>query len=120
MSKRVAICQQFDSTRPLEADEENLYVDWQKNLGLDDVKIRLAQSIALSGTLLVCRLFTGHRGVGKTTELKRVRSGPGWGRQAASRAWAMRRRCRTGMKRGAVPAGVANLPPDRRPPERGQ
>ncbi len=73
MSKRPALYQQFDPARALEADEEGLYVDWQKKLGLDDVKIRLSQSIALSGSLPVCRLFTGHRGVGKTTELKRVK-----------------------------------------------
>ena len=73
MSQRAALYQQFDPTRPLEADEEQLYVDWQKELGLDDVKIRLAEGIALSGPLPVCRLFTGHRGVGKTTELKRVK-----------------------------------------------
>src|SRR2546425_1103113 len=61
VSKRAALYQQFDPTHPLEADEEALYVDWQKKLGLDDVKIRLAESIALSGSLPVCRLFTGHR-----------------------------------------------------------
>jgi len=73
MSKRAALYQQFNPARPLEAGEENLYVDWQRMLGLDDVKTRLAQSIALSGSTPVCRLFTGHRGVGKTTELKRVK-----------------------------------------------
>jgi hypothetical protein len=73
MTKRAALYQQFDPARALEADEQELYVDWQKKLGLDDVKIRLAESIALSGSLPVCRLFTGHRGVGKTTELKRVK-----------------------------------------------
>ena len=73
MSKRAALYQQFDPARPLEADEQTLYVDWQNRLGLDDVKVRLAESIALSGSLPVCRLFTGNRGVGKTTELKRIK-----------------------------------------------
>lgn len=62
---------QFDPGRPLEADEVDLYVDWQAELGQDDVKKILARSIARSSHP-VCRLFTGHRGVGKTTELKRV------------------------------------------------
>lgn len=48
-------------------------MDWQRELGLDDVKMRLARSIARSGSVRVCRLFTGHRGVGKSTELKRVK-----------------------------------------------
>lgn len=48
-------------------------MDWQKDLGFDDVKTSLARSIALSGPIPVCRLFTGHRGIGKTTELKRVK-----------------------------------------------
>ncbi len=72
MDKRAALYQQFDPARPLEAHEEDLYVDWQLALKADDVKQRLANSIALSGPTPVCRLFTGHRGVGKTTELKRV------------------------------------------------
>ncbi|MGQ0774947.1 MAG: hypothetical protein ACT4NY_11115, partial [Pseudonocardiales bacterium] len=38
----------------------------------DDVKVRLANSIARSPGP-VTRLFTGHRGAGKTTELNRVR-----------------------------------------------
>jgi hypothetical protein len=73
VDKRAALYQQFDPTRPLEAEEEDLYVDWQRELKLDDVKLRLANAIALSGPIPVCRLFTGHRGVGKTTELKRVK-----------------------------------------------
>jgi hypothetical protein len=73
VDKRAALYQQFDPARPLEAHEEDLYVDWQRELGRDDIKQRLANSIALSGGVAVSRLFTGHRGVGKTTELKRVK-----------------------------------------------
>jgi hypothetical protein len=70
---QAALYQQLDPARPLEADQDDLYVDWQEDLGLENVKARLARSIALSAGIPVCRLFTGHRGSGKTTELKRVR-----------------------------------------------
>jgi hypothetical protein len=62
--------------RPLtEAGEADraLYVDWQQQLGGDDVKLRLARGIARSGGQAVIHLFTGPRGVGKTTELYRVK-----------------------------------------------
>jgi hypothetical protein len=68
-----ALSAQFDPLRPLEAGETDLYVDWQDRLDTaDDVKVRLANSIARSPGP-VTRLFTGHRGAGKTTELNRVR-----------------------------------------------
>jgi hypothetical protein len=70
-SPEAALYQQLDPTHPLEADETALYVNWQADLG-EDVKRRLVRSIALSGTVPTVRLFTGHRGVGKSTELKRV------------------------------------------------
>lgn len=63
--------EQLDPNRPLEADEVELYVNWQEQLGADDVKTLLTRRISRSRTP-ACRLFTGHRGVGKTTELKRV------------------------------------------------
>lgn len=76
MDKRAALYKQFDPARPLEADS-NLYVDWQRDLAdaldRDDLKPRLANSISLSGDEPVTRLLTGHRGVGKTTELKRIK-----------------------------------------------
>ena len=72
MDKRAALYQQFDPTRPLEADSD-LYVDWQRELRRDDIKQRLANSVSLAGDIAVSRLLTGHRGVGKTTELKRVK-----------------------------------------------
>jgi len=68
-----ALTAQFDPLRSLEAAETDLYVNWQKQLDIaDDVKGRLANSIARSPGP-VTRLFTGHRGSGKTTELNRVR-----------------------------------------------
>ena len=73
MDPLTALSAQFDPLRPLEADETDLYVDWQEQLDIaDDVKGRLANSIARSPGP-VTRLFTGHRGSGKTTELNRVR-----------------------------------------------
>lgn len=72
MDPLTALSAQFDPLRPLEADEINLYVDWQDRLDADDVKLRLVNSIARSPGP-VTRLFTGHRGSGKTTELNRVR-----------------------------------------------
>ena len=73
MDKRAALYQQFDPARPLEADSD-LYVDWQRDLNPDDdIKQRLANSVSLAGDIAVSRLLTGHRGVGKTTELKRVK-----------------------------------------------
>ncbi len=73
MSLQAAIYQQLDPAKPVAPDDEALYVDWQARLDLDDVKTRLVNSIALAGPVPVCRLLTGHRGVGKTTELKRVK-----------------------------------------------
>ncbi len=67
---------QFDPMRPLTASgaaDRTLYVDWQRELGGDDVKLRLARGIARSGGHAVTHLFTGPRGAGKTTELYRVR-----------------------------------------------
>ena len=69
-----ALYGQFDPTRALEVEETDLYVNWQedKTIAPDDVKKLLARAIARS-EIPMCRLFTGHRGVGKTTELKRVK-----------------------------------------------
>ena len=73
MDPLTALSAQFDPLRPLEADETDLYVDWQDQLDTaDDVKVRLVNSIARS-PWAVTRLFTGHRDAGKTTELNRVR-----------------------------------------------
>ncbi len=71
-----ALYRQIDPLRPLEADEDDLYVDWQQRLlPGDDVKSRLVGSLIRSASsgYPVTRLLTGHRGSGKTTELNRVR-----------------------------------------------
>jgi hypothetical protein len=74
MDKLTAFYQIIDPLKPLEATERDLYVDWQNELGADDVKGRLINSLARSsGDLPYTRLFTGHRGCGKTTELYRVK-----------------------------------------------
>ena len=62
--------------RPLTAADKRdtgLYVDWQSELGVDDVKVRLIHAIARGRGQAITHLFTGHRGVGKTTELYRVK-----------------------------------------------
>lgn len=64
--------QQLDATEPLPAKDEDRYVDWQKLVRADDMKSNLARGLALSGRVPACRMVTGHRGVGKTTELLRV------------------------------------------------
>lgn len=50
MDPLTALSAQFDPLRPLKADETDLYVDWQNQLDdvADDVKVRLANSIARS------------------------------------------------------------------------
>lgn len=74
MDRITALYQQFDPLRPLPATETDLYVDWQREMmESDDVKRRLVKSISRSGGAPVARLFTGHRGTGKTTELYRVK-----------------------------------------------
>lgn len=73
MDRLAALTQQLDPLRPLRADENQLYVDWQADLmGPEDVKKQLVRTFARSGPTAVTRLFTGHRGTGKTTELYRV------------------------------------------------
>jgi hypothetical protein len=67
-----ALYQVFDPARPLEPEETWLYVDWQTNVGIEDVKNTLVNSFVRAGDQNVWRLFSGHRGVGKTTELLRV------------------------------------------------
>lgn len=62
----------FDPQHPLGEDETAIYVDWQADLGGENVKRTLARSFSRSGEAHIVRLLTGHRGVGKTTELHRV------------------------------------------------
>jgi hypothetical protein len=70
-----ALYQKLDPLQPLSADDTQLYVDWQRELfGSDDIKLQLARGFARSVPgVPVTRLFTGHRGTGKTTELNRVK-----------------------------------------------
>jgi hypothetical protein len=79
--------ERFDPAVPLEPGDP-AYVDWQPEVGLIDVKRQLSNSVLLTRGQCVHRLFTGHRGGGKTTELKRVaerlrHGGPdGYGRRS--------------------------------------
>jgi hypothetical protein len=61
-----ALYGQFNPARPLEVEETDLYVNWQgqRALAPDDIKKLLARGIARS-EIPVCRMFTGHRGVGR-------------------------------------------------------
>jgi hypothetical protein len=78
MGEIEALFQAFDPLRPLEADEDLLYVDWQRRLEPDgaDAKSRLAREFVRNATpeRPIVRLLTGHKGSGKTTELHRVAS----------------------------------------------
>lgn len=76
MSRVASLYQQFDPMRPLTTSNKvdiGLYVDWQQQVGIDDVKQRLIYPIARSRGQAVTHLLTGPRGVGKTTELYRVK-----------------------------------------------
>lgn len=76
MDQMADLYQQFDPLRALTAAshaDRALYVDWQRELAGDDVKVRLARSIAWCGDGATVHLLTGTRGVGKTTELHRVK-----------------------------------------------
>jgi len=76
MSGIVELYRELDPGRPLGADDDALYVDWQKRLdpGAVDVRARLARSFLRNASPEhpITRLLTGHRGSGKTTELNRV------------------------------------------------
>ena len=72
------IYQVFDPA-PLTEDETDLYVDLDEVRGSSGLVNILAQTIRLSGKP-TCQLLAGHRGSGKSTELKRLQvkleSGP--------------------------------------------
>lgn len=77
MSAIAELTQQIDPLRPLTAaggKDGDLYVDWQKTLGGDDVKLRLSREIARRCGQAAVHLLTGLHGTGKTTELYRVKS----------------------------------------------
>lgn len=73
MTEIARLYQAFDPLKPLTVEQNDLYVDWQKTCGPDDIKLRLANSVLNAGPTPVQRLFSGHREVGKTTELLRVK-----------------------------------------------
>lgn len=72
-----ALYRELDPLRPLGADEQALYVDWQPLLdpGGRDAKALLVTTFRRNASpeRPLTRLLTGHRGCGKTTELHRVR-----------------------------------------------
>lgn len=75
MADIAALYRELDPLRPLGAEEDALYVDWQKETGYGsaDVKSRLVRDfVRASPEYTVTRLLTGHSGSGKTTELNRV------------------------------------------------
>lgn len=76
MDDVTALYRELDPLRPLDADDDALYVDWQRQLDPEgrDAKSRLVQTFRRNATpqRTITRLLTGHRGCGKTTELNRV------------------------------------------------
>lgn len=77
MSRVGPLYRELDPLRPLDADEERRYVDWQRELDPDasDVKSRLVRAFIRNASRErpITRLLTGHKGCGKTTELNRVK-----------------------------------------------
>jgi hypothetical protein len=65
--------ERFDPAVPLAAGDP-AYVDWQGAVGLVDVKQQLRTSVLLTRHSYIHRLFTGLRGGGKTTELRRLQA----------------------------------------------
>ena len=60
----------FDPFRPLEANDP-AYVECEEVRGDENILIQLGQDIMLSN-FYTYQLYTGHRGAGKSTELKRL------------------------------------------------
>jgi hypothetical protein len=60
----------FDPTRPLSAGDD-AYVDYQDVRGDRDILLEVGRDIELSDSP-TCRLYAGHRGAGKSTELLRL------------------------------------------------
>jgi hypothetical protein len=73
-----ALYRELDPLRPLAADDDALYVDWQHQLdpGTVDIKSRLVRAFVRNASPQrpITRMLTGHKGSGKTTELNRVAS----------------------------------------------
>ena len=62
----------FDPSQPLPANDPR-YVDFQAVRGDTDVRVDVGSSIRRSRRM-TCQLYTGHRGGGKSTELRRLRA----------------------------------------------
>lgn len=78
MDAVAALYRELDPLRPLAADDDALYVDWQHELdpGGADVRSRLVRTFVRNASpeRPIARLLTGHKGSGKTTELNRIES----------------------------------------------
>ena len=78
MKAVAALYHELDPLRPLAADDDALYVDWQHALdpGGTNARSRLVRTFVRNASpeRPVARLLTGHKGSGKTTELNRVAS----------------------------------------------
>ncbi|MBE9041598.1 ATP-binding protein [Oscillatoriales cyanobacterium LEGE 11467] len=62
----------FDPSQPLPANDPR-YVDFQAVRGDTDVRVDVGRSIKRSDRM-TCQLYTGHRGGGKSTELRRLQA----------------------------------------------
>lgn len=89
MDDVTALYRELDPLRPLTPAEDDLYVDWQRQLDPEgrDAKSRLIQTFRRNASPEhpITRLLTGHRGCGKTTELNRVRDALSSGRGGSSK-----------------------------------
>ena len=78
MDAIAALYRELDPLRPLAADDDALYVDWQNKLDPvgSNVRSRLIRAFVRNASpeRPITRLLTGHKGSGKTTELNRVES----------------------------------------------
>jgi hypothetical protein len=74
MSAIAELTLQVNPYSPLTAANGELYVDWQKTLGGDNVKLRLSREIVRRCGQPAVHLLTGLYGTGKTTELYRVKN----------------------------------------------
>lgn len=71
MSDLIArIYNSFDPSRPLPAGDPQ-YVDFREVRGDEDIVSDLGKRIRNSDKM-TCQLYTGHRGSGKSTELRRL------------------------------------------------
>lgn len=64
----------FDPTAPVAAGAKDIYVELDKVRGNAGAVAKLARHIQLSRTNPTCQLLAGHRGCGKSTELRRLQA----------------------------------------------